>query len=104
MKIKQHVIIIEERRAYKREKGLYGETKTENGVTKIFINQAQSSQERINTFFHEIAHAFHHMYGYNGPSDEEERVARLIGNIVEPVFRKYKRGKTSEYKPTGKHH
>lgn len=102
MKIRQHVIIIEERLPFPREKKLYGETTTENGVTKIFINAKQSHQELINTFFHELAHAFHHMYGFKGQSKEEENTARLIGNIVEPVFRKYKKGKTSEYKPTGR--
>ena len=98
-----HVIIVETRRSkHREERNTYGRTETQNGITKVFINSRQGQHELINTFFHEIAHAFNHIYGFNGTPKEEENIARLVGNIVEPCFRKYKKGRTSEYKSTGK--
>lgn len=96
------VIVLEYRKAKKAEKGLYGSTTTEDGVSRIFINSTQSQQELINTLFHELAHAVMHFHNIKVSDAEEERVARLVGNVSEPCFRKYKSGSTKEFKPTGK--
>lgn len=96
------VIVVEIRQAKKNEKGLYGQTLSEDGISKVFINSRQSQGEMLNTFFHELAHAYIHWQDDSSLSDdEEERIARMVGNVAEPCFRRYKSGKTREYKRTG---
>jgi len=99
----KHTITIEVRKPKTAfEKSVYGTTLTTGNNTKIFIKHGQTTQEYIDTFYHEIAHAFNHISGYCKSEKKEESLARLIGNIVEPCYRVYKKGKTSEYKFTKK--
>jgi|GEM_PF-7076745 len=91
MKAKTKVIIVEFRQGKKAEKGLYGATETVDGVTKIFLESRQSQGEMINTFFHELAHAYIHWQNEVLPTKDEERIARLVGNVAEPCFRRYKK-------------
>lgn len=86
-----HSILIEYRGATKGEskEALYGCTTTIGDVTKIYIRQNQNKKEMVNTFFHEVAHAFNHFHGFNGDKKEDERISRLVGDIVEPCYRKY---------------
>lgn len=99
--MKTKVIVVEFRSGKKSEKGLYGATDTEDGVSRVFINNRQATGEMINTFFHEIAHAFIHWQDSGMSTAEEERIARLVGNVAEPCFRKYKNSDTEEFKRTG---
>lgn len=84
------VIIVETREAAnKHEQHLYGLTETDGGdVTKIFINSRQSQGEMIDTFFHELVHAYFQWHGTSLNAKQEEKLARLVGNIVEPCFRR----------------
>jgi Zn-dependent peptidase ImmA (M78 family) len=85
-----HVITLEFRLpANKEEKRLLGLTETEGNVTKIFINKNQSQAEMVDTVFHEIAHAFMHISPTAPPKAIQEKIARLVGNVVEPCFRRY---------------
>lgn len=70
------------------KKTLYGCTETNGDVSNIEINSKQGTQEFINTFFHEVAHSFIHWYGSGISPKEEERLARLVGDVVEPCFRR----------------
>ncbi len=101
--MKRHVIIIEVRHAReKSEKGVYGRTETTGNTTTIFLNGRQAMGEFINTYFHELTHAFNYVFGFKGTNKAEEDLARLVGNVTEPCFRRYKHGRTSEHKRTGK--
>lgn len=88
--MKRKIIVIDERKRAKKEQELYGCTETDGDVSSIFIASYQSKEEFVNTFFHEIAHSFIHWYGVKVTAQEEERLARTIGDIVTPLFRKYK--------------
>jgi hypothetical protein len=99
MKNQRKVIIVEFRQGNRSEKGLYGTTETIDGVTTIFIEARQGKGEMLNTFFHELAHAYMHWQEDETiDATEEECVARLVGNVAEPCFRRYKRGNTKENK------
>ena len=94
-----HVIVLELRKPQtKAEKKLYGETTTEDNVSRIFLNSGQGQGDLINTVFHELAHAICGWMGSSRNAQEEERISRLIGDIVEPCFRKYPRGSTKKMK------
>ena len=89
--MKRKVIVIDIRkRSNKTEQHLYGATDTNDDLSNIFIASGQSNEEFINTFFHEITHSFIHWYGVKVPAAEEERLARTVGDVVTPLFRKYK--------------
>ena len=84
--MKSLVIVIEFRPPRtKEEKGLYGLTETdERRVSRIFINSRKSPSTFLDTFFHEVAHAFMH---WKGEKDERrsEKAARLTGEAVNTV-------------------
>lgn len=85
------VIIVEQRKAKPSEKGLYGSTTFEDGITRIFINSSQSKKELLDTLFHEFAHAVMRWHGPRLSKVNEERLARLVGNVVEPCFKRFRR-------------
>jgi hypothetical protein len=87
-----HTIIVEYRPPNARERRLklYGEAVTIDSTTRVFIRKGQSRKEMINTFFHELAHAFNHFHGFRtGQDGQEEKLCRLVGDVVEPCYRRY---------------
>lgn len=73
------------------EKKLFGQTVFGgNGeAVKVFINKRKRRQwEALNTFFHEMTHAWLGAFS-NGRWDDkvEERLARQVGNVVEGLFK-----------------
>ena len=85
------VIIIEIRRAAKKEARVFGTTDTVYNTSKIFIDSNQSAEEFTNTYFHEVTHAFLHWFAPRIQHSKQEELSRIVGNIVAPLFRKYKK-------------
>lgn len=86
------VIAIEIRPALSKEKKVYGTTDTTGNVSIIYIDINQSVEEFTNTFFHEITHAFLHWFAPKLKAQKQEELSRIVGNIVSPLFRQYKKG------------
>lgn len=87
--MKSLVIVVEFRAPRtKDEKEVYGLTETEHGsnVSRIFINSRRVPHSRLDTFFHEVAHAFMHFKGEKNQK-KAERAARLTGEAVNNVFK-----------------
>lgn len=87
--MKSLIIVVEFRAPRtKVEKSVYGLTETEKGskVARIFINSRRAPESRLDTFFHEIAHAFMHLKGEKN-TRKEEKAARLTGEAVNNVFK-----------------
>jgi len=86
--MKSLVIVVDYRAPRTREEAeIYGMTETENGrVSRVFINSKRHKSTCLDTFFHEIAHAFMH---WKGEKDgrKAEKAARLTGEAVNNVFR-----------------
>lgn len=87
--MKTRVMIVEWRNPTKSEKGLLGTADTKGEVSRIFIKKNQPQGEAIDTFFHEVAHAYIQWMGHKMDAKTEEKLARLVGNVVEPCFRRY---------------
>ena len=88
--ISRKVIIIEHRNPRnKEEKELYGLAQTEGVVSHIFINaqKNRAGQELVDTLFHELCHAALGLYNTSVPKVAEERLSRLVGNLVRDAFR-----------------
>lgn len=87
--MKSLVIVVEFRAPRtKDEAGVYGLTETEHksNVARIFINARRAPESRLDTFFHEIAHAFMHFKGEKS-TRKAEKAARLTGEAVNNVFK-----------------
>ena len=84
--MKSLVILVEFRKPKtKEERGLYGLCVTENkSVSRVFINSQKEPNSRIDTFFHEMAHAFMHWRGRK--SKRSERIASYVGQAAEQAF------------------
>lgn len=86
--MKSLVIVVEFRNPRNREEAaVYGLTVTEHksNVAHIFINAKRAAHTRLDTFFHEVAHAFMHWKGEKNWR-KEEKAARLTGEAVNNVF------------------
>jgi len=72
------------------EKGLYGQTFSNNEKADIFINLSKNRtrMDTIDTFFHEIAHVFFAFYKskVKVTAAEEERLAQQIGHVCAGVI------------------
>lgn len=87
--MKSLVIVVEFRAPRtKDEKTVYGLTETEHGsqVSRIFINSKRAKYGHLDTFFHEVAHAFMHWKGEKSTA-KAEKAARLTGEAVNNVFK-----------------
>jgi predicted SprT family Zn-dependent metalloprotease len=88
----KHIIIINHREARTPyEKKLMGRTETKDDTTHIFLNTKQNTRDLINTVYHELTHAIHYIFHAKLTKKEDERLARLIGDITEPCYREYRR-------------
>lgn len=86
--MKSLVIVIDYRAPRnKEEQDVFGLTETESGVVaRIFINARHGKVHMIDTFFHEVAHAFMHWTGFK-KIRAGEKVADLVGRAVDKTFR-----------------
>lgn len=71
------------------ERALYGQTITEGQTVDIFINSKKnrSGNELVDTLFHELCHAAVGLYRTKLTPRREEKLARLVGNIVRDAFK-----------------
>lgn len=85
--MKSLIIVVEFRKPNNKEEAeLYGECVTENkSVSRVFINSEREPESRIDTFFHEMAHAFMHWRGKKG-GPASEKLAREVGRAAHSVF------------------
>ena len=78
------IIILEVRKPRtKEERGVFGMTVTEDGYkTNIFINENQTGEEMVDTFFHEVAHAYLHWIPKKYKPGKAEALASLVGHVA----------------------
>ena len=69
------------------ERKCFGVTVTEGELAKIFINESINGQaEEIDTFFHEVAHAYMHFHPSKRTEKQQERVAESIGKAAKGLM------------------
>jgi hypothetical protein len=76
----------------KEEKALLGTTTQpdKKNFYEIWIDSSQSKDEFVDTFYHEITHAFIGMYFKNSiPEKVEHRMCELIGYFARSVISAY---------------
>lgn len=58
-------------------------------VSRIFLNKKQSKDELVDTFFHEVAHAYMHWRGHKS-SARRERKALAVGKVAAKALKETK--------------
>lgn len=86
--MKSLVIVVELRKPQtKEEEKLYGMCVTdEKLVSRIFIHAKRDRRTRVDTFFHEMVHAYAHWTG-KPEGAKVEKAAKLAGQAVNTVFK-----------------
>lgn len=71
------------------ERAIYGQTVVEGQTVDIFVNSRknQSGAELVDTLFHELCYAAVGLYKTKLTPQREEKLARLVGNIVRDAFK-----------------
>ncbi len=71
----------------KKEKQCYGITTTEGELSKIFIHEAlDGTKEEVETFFHEITHAYLHHHNCPLTEKQQERLADAVGRAAKGLL------------------
>lgn len=69
------------------ERRLAGSCVTEDrAVSRVFLSTKQARGEMVDTFFHEMAHAYMHWRGYKN-GKKAEKLALTVGRVVAKCFR-----------------
>lgn len=86
---RKHIVIENRNPRTAEERTLYGMTVIKEYTADIFINarKNRSGAELVDTLFHEFCHVAVGLYKTKLTPQREEKLARLVGNIVRDAFK-----------------